>query len=191
MPEKKKCLIYTRIRTLPQNDTLERQMEFLRRYAEQQGYTIVGEATDLAGVQAASQSYSFDVLAVTGLSQMGRDMESVQSFMDGLSASGQAIHSMKEGLISPDAFKLVAMTAAVYQELEATAEAMEAEEGELEERCFSATRLSESTGFPIPSNTAVSLSHKDMAEPLYTWLSGSSGWQFSQYHCVKPEKHRF
>lgn len=144
MPKHKKCLIYTRTRTLPQNDTLERQKEFLRRYAEQQGYTVVGEATDLAGVQAAAQSHNFDVLAVTGLSQMGRDMESVLSVLDDLSASGQVVHSMKEGLISPDAFKLVATTAAVYQELEATSEALADEEGGLlhapgEDQSFSLT----------------------------------------------------
>lgn len=134
MTEEKKCLIYTRTHrthTLYQNDTLERQKECLRQYAERQGYTIVGEATDLADVSAASQNHSFDVLAVTAMSQMGRDMKSVLSVLDGLSASGQAVHSMKEGLISPDAFKLVAMTAAVYQELEATAEALADEEGGL------------------------------------------------------------
>lgn len=128
MPEEKKCLIYTRTHTLFQNESLERQRECLRQYAEQQGFTVVGETSDLDSVRTEAQNHSFDVLAVSALSQIGRNTESVLSVLDSLSASGQTVHSVKEGIITPPFYKAAFMLAAAFQEMEAGAEAPEDEE---------------------------------------------------------------
>lgn len=130
MPERQRCLIYIRPHALTRNDHLECQRESLRRYAEQQGYTVVGEATDLASVQEAAQSHSFDILAVRALSQIGRDVRTVLSVMDDLAASGQTIDSVKEGLAAPAFYKAVTAAAALFQETASGAEAPESEEPE-------------------------------------------------------------
>lgn len=134
MPENKKCLIYTRTHALTQNDSLEQQKEYLRQYAEEQGYTVVGEAADLSSVQAAAQSHSFDVLAVTAMSQIGRDMESVRSVLDGLSASGQTIHAVKEGIVAPTIYNAIAVIAAAFQDIESGSEAPEDAESPIAEQ---------------------------------------------------------
>ena len=123
MQENKRCLIYTRTHALPQNDSLEQQKEYLRQYAEAQGYTVVGEATDLASVQAAAQSHSFDVLAVSKLNQLARDVESVLPILDDFSASGQKVHAVQEGIVDPSNYRGIAVITAVFQQMEAAAEA--------------------------------------------------------------------
>ena len=130
MPEEKKCFIYTRTRAPFQNESLEQQREFLRQYAERQGFTVVGETSDLDRVRAEAQNHSFDVLAVSALSQIGRNMESVLSVLDSLSASGQTVHSVKEGIVTPPFYKAAFMMAAAFREMEEGAEAPESEEPE-------------------------------------------------------------
>lgn len=126
MTEGKRCLIYTR-RVPPQFDSLERQNEYLRRYAEQQGYTVVGETTDMVSVQTEAHRHSFDVLVTASLSQVGRDMKRVYSVLKDLNASGQTIHSAKEGLISPIDYTALAAAAEAELQLAADAEASEDE----------------------------------------------------------------
>lgn len=133
MPEKQRCLIYTRPHPLAQTDSLEWQKESLRQYAEKRGYTVVGEATDLAGVQELSKSHSFDVLAVRSLTQIGRDAKSALSVMESLTASGQIVDSEREGIISPVYYKIVSAVAASFQAMVSGAEAPEGTEPEAEQ----------------------------------------------------------
>lgn len=123
MPEGKKCLIYTRPCKFPQPDSLELQKERLRQFARQQGYTVVGETTDLATVQDASRSHSFDVLAVSKLNQLARNVGDVLPILDDLSASGQKVHAVQEGIVDPSNYRAIAVITSVYQQMEAAAEA--------------------------------------------------------------------
>lgn len=109
--EQKNAWIYCRI-DAPEDThgALKGQYEQLERYAEQMGFTVVGSSQDmgsgrsmnrpgLLAVREAAKAKTAEVLLVTSVSRIGRDLAGTTEFVNSLIRSGVQIYSPLEGEI--------------------------------------------------------------------------------------------
>jgi DNA invertase Pin-like site-specific DNA recombinase len=92
---------------------LKGQEKELYDYAGQMGFAIAGSSSDLGGVAdtnrpglaamtAAAKDGGFDVLLVTGISRLGRNMERTNGLMRQLGEMGVNVYSPIAGRIAPE-----------------------------------------------------------------------------------------
>lgn len=91
---------------------LKGQYEQLERYAEQMGFAVVGSSQDLGSgcsldrpgllaVREAAKAGNAQVLLVTSISRIGRDMVKTTDFIRTLGNCGVRIYSPMEGELLP------------------------------------------------------------------------------------------
>ena len=95
-------------------DSLQNQMEIIRAYAQEHGYTVVGESYDdnfsgmrfdrkgLEQLTAAVENSRIDAVIVKDMSRLGRHRTQTSLFIDFLRYRGVAVLSATEGLSTMD-----------------------------------------------------------------------------------------